>query len=184
MSNLLRSKLNDNKQCPHCLIELSSSEFNTYVHQAILLKGLKKQVDKALNTVVTTYNSVQFGAKINEDYINYKVGGNKNEKMRRIDMARMKKKYVYILGKKDEILNTFDNAVVFDGNMKGKQVENNKQKGSGYLVLFLSTFNDQNPDHDFMWTNNQIDDLKHSKKIYALCKIHTMVQKDTMLVLG
>ena len=48
--------------------------------------------------------------------------------------------------------------------MKGKQVENNKQKGSGYLVLFFSTFNDQKTDHDFMWTNNLIDDLKHCKK--------------------
>ena len=177
MSNVLRSKFNDNKQCPHCLIELSSSEFNTYVHQEINLKGLKKQVDKALNTVVTTYNSVQFGAKINEDYINYKVGGNKNEKMRRIDMARMRKKYLYILGKKDEILNTFDNSVVFDGNMKGKEVENKKQKGLGYLVLFFSTFNYQKTDHDFMWTNNQIDDLKHSKNIYMHCAKFTLWSK-------
>ena len=113
---------------------------------------------------------MHFGEKINEDYINYKVGGNKNKKMRRIDMARMKKKYVYILGKKDEILNTFDNAVVFDGNMKGNQVENNKQKGSGCLVLFFSTFNDQKPDHDFMWTNNQFYDLKHNKKYICTVK--------------
>ena len=30
-------------------------------------------------------------------------------------------------------------------------------------MLFFSKFNDQNTDHDFMWTNSLIDDLKHCK---------------------
>ena len=81
----------------------------------------------------------------------YKVEINQKEKIRRIDMSRMKKKYVFILGKKDEILCSFDNTVVFAGNMKKDTNDNNKQKGSGYLVLLLSTINEP----------------KHEKKLYG-----------------
>ena len=81
-----------------------------------------------------------------------------------MDMSRMKKKYVFILGKKDEILRSFDNTVAFAGNMKQDTNDNNKQKGSGYLVLLLSTINEPKHEKHFVWTANQVKDLKHCKK--------------------
>ena len=61
MRNVLRTKLSEKDICPHCLIELSISEYNNYIDQAIILEGLETILDNDKKISVTKYATVTFG---------------------------------------------------------------------------------------------------------------------------
>ena len=58
MRNVLRTKLSEKDICPHCLIELSISEYNNYIDQAIILEGLETTFDIDKHILVTKYITV------------------------------------------------------------------------------------------------------------------------------
>ena len=114
----IRKTLDENNKCPHTLIELSISEYVDYEKNAIVLAGLSREFNEASKTYVPSYASVKFGSNLEKGSLNFQKDNKRKEHMHRIDMSRMAEIYIFMLGRKQEVLEVFKNVIIFSSNMK------------------------------------------------------------------
>ena len=133
MTRDLRLTLKEINKYPHTLIELSISEFNDYENNSILVRGLTREFNKGSKTYVPSYDSVTFGSNLEKGSVNFQKDNNRKQHMHRIDMSRMSKTYIFILGRKEELMEVFNNVTIFASNMKEK-LDNNDKKQKGSVV--------------------------------------------------
>ena len=166
MSAEVRNHIKGVAKSPHSVIELSVSEYKHYIHNAIVLSGLSKVNCAVTKTCIPSYDVVHYGKHVKQGSVAFKIGNREEEKINRIDMSRMAKKYMLILGRKDEISNVFDNVMIFQSNMKqvGVGVKAHEQNGSGFVVLLFALLNDVGKEDTTIWTNENVDDVKACKK--------------------
>ena len=117
----------------HCLVKLSSTEFRLYKANSILLEGITKSVDEKSHTLITTYSNVTYGDRVRTNNVYH----NSDHTKKRLDLSRMKSKYVFILASRDECMKQFPNMFIHSSSLKEESYhkKNKRQNGSGYVVL-------------------------------------------------
>ena len=64
------------------------------------------------------------------------------------------------MGRKEEVMEVFNNVTIFASNMKAKLDNNDKkQKGYGYIVLLFALVNDVSGDEVTCWNNDHVNDI-------------------------
>ena len=121
---------------PHCLIELSIGEYTSYCRQSVIVSNLSRAYDNGPKTFLTKYGNVEFGCNIQDNNVIRMDCYNNSQRIRHLDVSRLKKKYIFILAKKSEIMQIFDNIMVFNSSIEHCEGENNKFRVQDMLYFY------------------------------------------------
>ena len=151
-------------KCPHCLIELSASEFKQFQSNSIILTDLKLIEDEESHNIRPVFVNMTFGINIKKVQSNFQDDRN-NNKTWRLDIDRMKSQYCFMLAKVEECIKIFPNMFMHASNMKTNREgrKNRRINGSGYTVLFLGMFHDKVNYENTLWEPLHVAALKRCK---------------------
>ena len=101
MSRDIRLVYECNNTSPHCLLEYFIGEYRSYCTQSVVSSNLSRTYDTVTKTYATRYTNVHFSDNIQQDNVVNTHCNNNVHTVRKLDVCRLKKKYVFIIAKKE-----------------------------------------------------------------------------------
>jgi len=147
---------------PHCIMELSMSEYNRMKKNSIHLSGYNVDVVDKLR--VATYDLITYGTNVKKMKKRSKSNGKETIYSNEIKLAEMKGKYLFITGDKKDYLHD-PNIFCIDTTSRSQSNNGNegKHKPSGVVVLCLCILNYQKNNTGWSWGKSHYDLVRQSK---------------------